>query len=142
MDKPVRLGLSFLGMPIAVLAEELPWVPEDDFRARLALVRNRMGWNVKDAGELTGVGDVNWRNWEHGKHPRNLEEVCRKIAAATGCSYQWLMLGNSFNSSEEFRNRCGATGELRIIPGGRSSHTKPGQMIPMALPLFTHLADN
>lgn len=126
-------------MPSAVVLDELPWIPQDDFRARLALVRNRMGWNVKDAGELTGVGDVNWRNWERGKHPRNLEDVCRKIAAACGCSYQWLMLGDAFGSPEQVRSRWTAPVALRVIPGGAHDLARKGQM---ALPLFTRIADN
>jgi hypothetical protein len=41
------------------------WVPDDStFAARLALVRQRMGWNVKKAADECGIAVENWRRWE------------------------------------------------------------------------------
>ena len=72
-----------------------PWVPADTFAARLALIRQHLGgWNVKKAAELCGIDDGSWRNWEAGRgKPRDYENVCRKIADATGCDRKWLQAG-------------------------------------------------
>lgn len=72
------------------------WVPSaETFPARLALVRQRMGWNVKEAALACGLGVSTWRGWEiDGSRPQNYVEVCRSIASATGCNYRWLMDGD------------------------------------------------
>jgi transcriptional regulator with XRE-family HTH domain len=70
------------------------WVPEDNFGARLALVRQRMGWNVKQAAEACGFGAQSWHNWEDGKNPRGFETVARQISDATGCNLVWLLAGD------------------------------------------------
>lgn len=70
------------------------WTPEDTFPARLALVRQRMGWNVQRAADECALDDQSWRNWERGTKPRELDEVVRKIASATGCDPVWLMFGD------------------------------------------------
>lgn len=67
------------------------WVPELTFAARLALVRNRMGWNAKEAALACGLPAQSWRNWEATKRPHDFEAVCRKIADRTGCDLAWLM---------------------------------------------------
>lgn len=68
-------------------------MPELTFPARLALVRNRMGWNGKEAALACGLPPQSWRNWESGKRPHDYEQVCRAIAARTGCSLMWLLTG-------------------------------------------------
>lgn len=73
------------------------WVPEDSFGARLALVRQRMGWNVLQAATACGQNDDSWRGWERGASPRKLHWVCRDIADATGCDFDWLMVGGSLS---------------------------------------------
>lgn len=70
-----------------------PWIPENTFAARLALVRNRMGWNVKAAADACGLSSVSWRVWEGGARPRRFDVVCDQIVAATGCDPVWLMMG-------------------------------------------------
>lgn len=70
-----------------------PWVPEDTFSSRLALVRNHLHWNVKEAADACGINDQTWRNWEEGSLPRDITATARKIAAATGCDARWLILG-------------------------------------------------
>lgn len=70
------------------------WVPDDNtFGARLALVRQRMGWgNVKLAAEACGLPPESWRTWERdGVEPRGLNRIARKVADVTGCSYAWLV---------------------------------------------------
>lgn len=72
-----------------------PWVPTDaTFAARLAMVRHRMGWNLKDAALVCGIAPATWRLWElEGTQPRDLLAVCKPIAARAHCEYWWLVLG-------------------------------------------------
>ena len=65
------------------------------FAARLAVVRNRMGWNAKEAAVMCGLPSQSWRNWETGKHPHDYERVCIAIADHTGVSLRWLALGDN-----------------------------------------------
>mgnify|MGYP000856799055 CR=1 FL=1 len=71
------------------------WIPGvDTFAARLALVRHRMGWNIKEAARECGVGAATWRDWETaGAMPRNLVTIAMTIATRTGCDYLWLVHG-------------------------------------------------
>lgn len=92
-----------------------PWIPRDTFGARLALVRQHMGWNTAQAAAACGLGDVNWRKWEHGRSPRNVHEVARQIADRTGCDYSWLMLG----SSGGLALRGLPKPDLTVLDGGR-----------------------
>lgn len=71
------------------------WIPTDrEFSARLALVRNRMGWNVKEAALACGLPAQNWRNWEQGKLPQSMPRVCGDIARSTGVDPHWLAFGS------------------------------------------------
>lgn len=77
---------------------EYHWVPKDTFGARLALVRQRMGWNIREAAIACGQKPQSWSNWEAGHGCRNMEAVARSIADATGCDYVWLMAGGPLRS--------------------------------------------
>lgn len=82
-------------MALTELVETDEWVPRDTFGARLALVRQRNGWNVKEAADACGLNDQSWRNWEEpeSKGPRDYAGVCAKIAEQAGCELRWLMAG-------------------------------------------------
>lgn len=69
------------------------WTPEDTFGARLALVRQRLSWNVTQAANECDLPASSWSTWEDGVKPRDMDEIVRKIAAATGCDPVWLMFG-------------------------------------------------
>jgi len=71
------------------------WVPTDhSFAARLALVRHRMGWNIKEAARECGQPAATWRLWEvEGTTPRDQVKLGRIIATRTGCDYLWLVHG-------------------------------------------------
>lgn len=72
------------------------WVPEDSFGARLALVRQHHGWNVKQAAEACGINVESWRLWEtRGRKPRDLYEAVEKIARVAGCNELWLLAGDA-----------------------------------------------
>lgn len=60
------------------------------------MVRQRMGWNIKEAAFACGVKGTSWRGWElEGRRPRDLDDVCLKIASHTGCNDYWLMTGRT-----------------------------------------------
>lgn len=71
------------------------WVPDTNgFDTRLALIRHRMGWNIKEAALACGVSPQSWREWElQNRLPRDYITVCRTIAAHSGCNRNWLMTG-------------------------------------------------
>ena len=74
-------------------ADNQGWIPTGaHFGARLALVRQHVGWgNVTEAALACGLPVASWRNWERdGRLPRDLITVCRKIADRTGCDLGWL----------------------------------------------------
>lgn len=73
-----------------------PWIPTDaTFAARLALIRQRMGWgNVAEAAHACGLPVASWRNWERdGREPRRAVEIAQIIAGRTGCDLMWLLMG-------------------------------------------------
>jgi hypothetical protein len=73
-----------------------PWIPDDaTFGARLALIRQRMGWgNLKEAALACGLPVQSWRAWERDNvSPRNYPFICQTIAEVTGCDFDWLMRG-------------------------------------------------
>lgn len=78
-----------------------PWIPDDtDFGARLALVRWRMGWNIKEAAAACGVPAASWRLWElGGAQPRKLMVVGRQISSRTGVNLAWLVDGRELLGS-------------------------------------------
>ena len=78
------------------VAPVIGWTADaGSFGARLALVRQRMGWgNVKEAALSCGLPAQSWRTWERDNVvPRRIVEVARQISERTGCSYLWLLLG-------------------------------------------------
>lgn len=74
--------------------QEQGWVASDrdSFGARLALVRQRMGWgNVKEAALACGIPPQSWRTWERDNvQPRDFMAVVRKVVARAGCDEAWL----------------------------------------------------
>lgn len=72
------------------------WRPDDStFGARLALIRQRMGWgNVREAAVVCGIPPESWRTWERDNvAPRRLVEMAGLIANRTGCDFYWLIAG-------------------------------------------------
>lgn len=70
------------------------WIPDaSTFGARLALVRWRMGWNLKEAATECNLTQNSWGNWEGGAMPRNYIEVVNRIVLRTGVDKIWLMTG-------------------------------------------------
>lgn len=73
------------------------WTVDDStFGARLALIRVRMDWNLKEAARACGLPAASWRTWERdGAMPRRVVEVCKLISDSTGCNYLWLLTGSA-----------------------------------------------
>lgn len=70
------------------------WTVDDStFGARLALVRQRMQWNIKEAARECGIPAASWGTWENGAMPRRYTEMCRLISQRTGCDHAWLLDG-------------------------------------------------
>jgi hypothetical protein len=79
-----------------VTQDQQAWTPDDSsFGARLALVRQRMGWgNVKEAAKECGIPAESWRRWERdGIVPNRLTTICMAIATRTRCDVDWLVWG-------------------------------------------------
>jgi transcriptional regulator with XRE-family HTH domain len=72
------------------------WVPSaDTFGARLALVRQHLGLNVKAAAERAGLDHSSWGTWERGRQPRDMVDKARQISGALGCDFIWLLTGSA-----------------------------------------------
>ena len=70
------------------------WIPDvSTFGARLALVRWRMGWNLREAERECNITQNLWGGWETGKEPRSFVETVNRIVLRTGVDRVWLMTG-------------------------------------------------
>jgi hypothetical protein len=71
-----------------------PWIPTDEtFGARLALIRQRVGWgNVTAAAVACDITVSSWRAWERDNVlPKAYLSTCQRIAEVTGCDLAWLV---------------------------------------------------
>ena len=116
----------------AAEAAVTPWKPsDDDFGVRLAMIRHRMRWNVKEAARVCGLPAQSWRQWElEGVIPRNQVVIAKQIAGATGCDYLWLLAGPDGKSPEPTRrlpghDRVVATVGPPLRPAGVVTKTQP-----------------
>lgn len=82
--------------PVESPVDGTGWIPtDDDFSARLALVRQRMRWTtVAEAAMACGLPTKSWRNWECERmEPRALVRTAEIIAARSGVDVDWLIRG-------------------------------------------------
>lgn len=94
------------------------WVPNvATFGARLALVRQHMGWtNIKEAAEACAIAPQTWRQWESDKFvPRQLVHACMKIAGVTGVDYRWLALGPEDQAPADSESLARVTGGYTAV---------------------------
>lgn len=137
---PILRSLCHAAYPVRVTttyAEPITrgWTPDDTtFGARLALVRQRMGWgNVKEAAVACQLPVQSWRNWERdGVRPRNIDEIAWTIAERTGCDYGWLLAGSRLTTYAAARAAKGPEANSRYPrvpertrPNGHPGHAKP-----------------
>ena len=107
-----------------------PWTASDAaFGARLALIRQRMGWgNVKEAALACGMPVESWRSWERDNVlPRRYLETCAQIAAAAGCDYGWLVDRRPSGSSQPTAAYIRA--KLRAIEGNGRTTTRQSPLL-------------
>jgi hypothetical protein len=100
-----------------VVSTRTGWTADDStFGARLALVRQRMGWgNLKQAAVACGVPAESWRRWERdGRSPRDILEIAAIIADRTGCDYGWLLAGGRLTTYAATRAATGPEANSRI----------------------------
>lgn len=70
------------------------WIPDfSTFGARLALIRWRMGWNIREAERECHLSQNTWGNWEEGALPRDLNSVANRIVLRTQVAKYWLLTG-------------------------------------------------
>lgn len=68
--------------------------PADTFSNRLLMSRALAGHlSIREAADLTGLNREAWRDWEHGRRPRDILDVCRRIADAMDIDHDWLLFG-------------------------------------------------
>lgn len=87
---------------------EARWIPDDSpFGARLAMIRQKMGWgNVKEAAMACGLPPESWRTWERDNvNPQKYVSICRQIADRVGCDLDWLMRGSGGVEASEHKIR-------------------------------------
>ncbi len=109
-------------------AQTPPWIPAPDtFGARLALVRQRMGWgNVKAAAQACGLPVETWRTWERdGVEPRRLTTIAMTIATRTGCDYLWLVHGPRRGALKPTHEYYTGTRVIASIKPNRTINTQP-----------------
>lgn len=119
-------------------AQTQPWIPGDDtFGARLALVRWRMGWNMKEAALAVRVPAATWRLWEvDNAQPRNLVEIAERIAERVGCDFDWLLRGQRIpgrQGRQTTERILAVTGQPRSARRGKVS-TQPSGPFPTSAP--------
>jgi transcriptional regulator with XRE-family HTH domain len=57
------------------------------------MIRQHYGWNVKQAATACGITVASWRDWEHGRSPRDWQSRAAQIAERSGCDFVWLLTG-------------------------------------------------
>lgn len=67
--------------------------PADTFAVRLLLARHLNGMTINDAATASGLNDATWSTWEAGRRPRDLLDVCRRVADGLDIDFNWLLLG-------------------------------------------------
>lgn len=110
-------------MTVSAVEKAEGWtVDGSTFGARLALIRHRMGWNMKEAAIACGIAPASWTNWEQaGMLPRRYVQTCKQIAGRTGCDLMWLVDMDSADG----RIRTSAYGPRVLDPGTHRKTTPP-----------------
>lgn len=86
---------------------EGPWVPRDDFAARLIQIRHHLRLSQDVAAERCGLNPNTWATWELGRSPRQMDKVVSAIVDGLGVDRDWLMWG-------AVRSRC-SFGRLHFL---------------------------
>jgi len=106
-----------MSMDMAEYQEDSPKLPQDTFAARLVLIRHEMRLTVDEISVRCEVPSATWSTWERGTKPRDLADVCRKIAVGTGYDPNWLIWGGL-----PLRAECAS---FEVIDGGADDMMQP-----------------
>jgi transcriptional regulator with XRE-family HTH domain len=74
-------------------------IPADTFANRLLLARRLAGTSIEDAAGACRLNKSSWANWENGKRPQRLVEVCEVISEKLNVDFDWLLLGGPLEGS-------------------------------------------
>lgn len=92
------------------------WIPDTStFGARLALVRWKMGWNLKEAATECNFSQNSWAQWEDGSMPRNFIEAVNRIVLRTRVNRVWLMTGEGSPEPERATSDYLSVGSRPIV---------------------------
>jgi hypothetical protein len=126
-------------MTAETAARTTGWIPNPGttFGARLALVRQHLGWgNVKQAALTCGLPPESWRTWERdGVVPRQIVTVAKQISTASGCDYLWLLLGPDGARRETLPGPSLGLGERVIRTVGADPRATPGRAVRQTRPM-------
>lgn len=117
-------------MTATAIGRKTGWTADDStFGARLALIRQRMGWgNVEKAAKACGISTETWRSWERdNREPHRPATVAKQISGATGCDYYWLLVGPEGGDGGTTRQYFDDTRLVATVgePHGRPSIRRP-----------------
>lgn len=115
-------------------SEQPAWVPGTaTFGSRLAMLRQIMGWNMKEAALACGIPPASWRQWEiMGSLPRNVVTVSQQIADYTAVDGLWLLTGTPAQSSVEVEG-FGKLQEWAVSAGVVRPWNDPSECTPSDL---------
>lgn len=74
-------------------------IPADTFANRLLLARRLAGTSIEDAASACRLNKSSWANWENGKRPQRLVEICEVISEKLDIDFNWLLLGGALESA-------------------------------------------
>jgi transcriptional regulator with XRE-family HTH domain len=92
-------------------------IPADTFSNRLLLARKLAGLTIREAAAQTGLNYGSWSNWENGKRPLDILDICQKIASQLDIDFDWLLLGGPLAGARGMpvRKARDATGWYRAL---------------------------
>lgn len=91
--------------------------PADTFANRLLLARVLAGHlSIREASEAAGLNREAWRDWEHGRRPRDILDACRRIADALDVDHDWLLFGGPLSPAAPPRRTSSKRPAMDTLP--------------------------
>lgn len=101
-------------------------IPADTFANRLLLSRKLAGMTIEEAAAAADLNRSSWANWENGRRPHAMVDVCQAIAAALDIDFNWLLLGGPLLPARGVpTKRSGAVTATKPSLPVRPHHTHP-----------------
>lgn len=98
-------------------------IPADTFSNRLLLARKLAGMTIEQAADAADVTKSSWANWESGRRPQGMQDICQAIAEALDVDLIWLMFGGPLSPSVR-------PGRLTRRPGEATARYTPVPVRP------------